>query len=139
MPNFIVKAKENSVSGGTPLVTGIKVVPGALLTIDSDPCDTWSAGAANRTSNANGLGNGFGGNFGLYTQAPFSFLYGSLVGSLDGGKTYFPVGTRMEMSILAPGELTLHYWDSNNADNTGSVTATVSVYRGPDVSLCRVG
>jgi hypothetical protein len=38
----------------------------------------------------------------------------------------------MEMSILIPaGRLTLYYWDVNNADNTGSVTATVAYYKGP--------
>lgn len=82
--------------------------------------------------NANGLSNPFGGNYGLFTQSGFSFFYGSLVGSLDGGKTFFPVGTRMEMSILIPeGRLTLYYWDSNKADNSGSVIATVAVYKGP--------
>lgn len=135
MPNqFEVTAKENSVSGGSPLVTGVTLAKGDLLTISAPPDDTWSAGAANRTSNANGLSNPLGGDFGFFTHGGFSFLYGSLVGSLDGGKTYFAVGTRLEMSILTPpGRLTLHYWDVNNADNTGSVTATVAVYKGPAV------
>jgi hypothetical protein len=134
---FTVKAKENSVSGGTPLITGISVQPGQLLTISADPCDTWSAGAEKRTSNANGLGNPLGGNFGLFTKDNHSFLYGSLVGSLDSGKTFFAVGTRMEMTILAPGRLALYYWDENNGDNSGSVAATVAVYAGPDVSHCK--
>ena len=128
---FIVKAKENSVSGGVPLVTGISVKPGELLTISVSPDDTWSAGADNRTSNANGLGNPLGGNFGLFTKNGSSFLYGSLVGSLDEGKTFFPVGTRLEMTILGPGRLTLFYWDINNQDNSGDVTATVTLYTGP--------
>jgi hypothetical protein len=129
---FEVKAKENSVSGGAPMVTGVSVTKGELLTISVSPDDKWSAGAANRESNANGLGNPFGGDFGVFTQGPFSFLYGSLVGSLDGGKTFFAVGTRMEMSIIIPaGRLTLYYWDINKDDNSGSVTATVAVYKGP--------
>lgn len=131
---FEVKAKENSVGGGTPLVTGISVTKGDLLTISASPDDKWSAGVADRESNANGLSNPFGGNFGVFTLGNFSFLYGSLVGSLDGGKTYFAVGTRMEMSIIIPaGRLTLHYWDLNKDDNTGSVVATVAVYKGPAV------
>jgi len=135
MPNqFEVKAKENSVSGGTPLVTGITVTKGQLLTISVPPDDKWSAGAADRESNANGLSNPFGGNFGVFTHNGFSFFYGSLVGSLDGGKTFFAVGTRMEMSILMPsGRLTLYYWDVNKDDNSGSVTATVALYNGPVV------
>jgi hypothetical protein len=131
---FVVKAKENSVSGGVGLVTGITVTKGQLLTIGVAQDDKWSAGAADRESNANGLSNPFGGNYGVFTKGPFSFFYGSLIGSLDEGKTYFAVGTRMEMSILFPtGRLLLYYWDSNNADNTGSITATVAVYNGPIV------
>ncbi len=129
---FEVKAKENSVSGGTPLITGITVSKGELLTISVSPDDKWSAGAADRESNANGLSNPFGGNYGVFTHNGFSFFYGSLVGSLDGGKTFFAVGTRMEMSILIPsGRLTLYYWDINKDDNSGSVTATVAQYKGP--------
>lgn len=128
---FVVKAKDHSVSGGAPMLTNIAVNPGQLLTISASPDDTWSAGAGNRTSNANGLGNPQGGNFGTFTKGDFTFLYGSLVGSLDGGKTYFSVGTRLEMTVLAPGKLSLYYWDVNNADNTGDVTATVDVYSGP--------
>lgn len=135
MPHqFEVKAKENSVSGGVPMVTGISVTKGQLLTISVPPDDKWRAGAADRESNANGLSNPFGGNFGVFTHNGFSFFYGSLIGSLDGGKTFFAVGTRMEMSILIPtGRLTLYYWDINKDDNTGSVTATVALYNGPVV------
>ena len=129
--DFVVKAKQNSVSGGSPVNTGIALHPGQLLTICASPDDTWSAGAANRTSNANGLGNPQGGNFGTFTKGNFSFLYGSLVGSLDGGNTYFGVGTRLEMTVLAPGNLSLYYWDINNADNSGEVTAIVAVNNGP--------
>jgi hypothetical protein len=129
---FIVKAKENSVSGGAPLVTGVSVTKGQLLTISVAPDDKWSAGAADRESNANGLGNPLGGNYGVFTKGAFSFFYGALVGSLDEGKTFFPVGTRMEMSIVNPGgRLLLYYWDVNNADNKGEILATVAVYNGP--------
>jgi hypothetical protein len=128
---FVVKARENSVSGGVPMNTGISVSPGQLLTISVAPDDTWSAGADNRTSNANGLGNPLGGNFGTFTKSNNTYLFGCLIGSLDGGTTFFPVGTRLEMTILGPGRLSLFYWDSNNVDNTGDVTATVAIYTGP--------
>ena len=49
---FVVKAKENSVSGGAPLITGITVTKGELLTISVAADDKWSAGAADRESNA---------------------------------------------------------------------------------------
>ncbi len=72
MPNqFEVKAKENSVSGGTPLVTGITVTKGELLTISASPDDKWRADTADRESNANGLSNPFGGNFGLLPTTGF--------------------------------------------------------------------
>jgi hypothetical protein len=130
---FEVKAKENSVTGGGPLVTGLTLSKGEILTISVPVDDKWSAGVADRESNANGLGNPFGGtSYGFFAHNGFSFLYGSLVGSLDDGKTFFAVGTRLEMTILCPtGRLLLYYWDSNNVDNTGSVTATVALYKGP--------
>jgi hypothetical protein len=129
---FEVKAKENSVSGGVPLITGITVSKGMILTVSVPADDKWSAGAANRESNADGLSNPFGGDFGFFTHNNFSFLYGSLVGSLDDGKTFFAVGTRLEMTILCPtGRLLLYYWDINKDDNSGSVTATVALYKGP--------
>lgn len=129
---FEVKARENSVSGGVPLATGITLAKGDLLTVSVSAGDKWSAGVSSRESNANGLSNPFGGDFGFFTHNGFSFLFGSLVGSLDNGKTFFAVGTRLEMTILCPpGKLTLHYWDSNQGDNSGSVIATVALYKGP--------
>lgn len=128
---FVVKAKENSVSGGVAMNTGITVSPGQLLTISVAADDTWSAGAGNRTSNANGLGNPLGGAFGTFAKNGSVFLFGCLIGSLDGGTTFFAVGTRLEMTILGPGKLSLYYWDVNNQDNSGDVTATVAIYTGP--------
>ena len=128
---FHVLAKENSVSGGTGLNTGLALQPGQLLVLDVDPNETWSAGAADRTSNANGLGNPLGGNFGLFTRGSQSFLYGALVGSLDGGKTFFGVGTNLTMTVLTKGTLTLYYWDSNSGDNTGGVYVRANIYSGP--------
>ncbi len=57
--------------------------------------------------NANGLGNPLGSaKYGLYQKNCQKPPYGSLVGSLDGGNTFFAVGTYLEMTILVPGELT---------------------------------
>ena len=128
---FVIKAKENSVVGGAPLDTGIDLKPGKFLTISVAPDQTWSAGAGQRTSNANGLSNPLGANFGTFAHNGFSYLFGSLIGTVDGGKTFFPVGTQLEMTVLGPGRLALCYWDSINADNSGSVTANVALYDGP--------
>lgn len=139
MPNFTVMAKQNSAgTGGIGLSTGIGLKPGQLLTINVDPCDTWSARPDWPGSNANGLGNPFSNSNGQLTQKGFSFLWGSLVGSMDGGKTFFAVGTRLELTILSTGKLVLYYWDSDSANNSGSVVATVAVYNGPDTSACNV-
>jgi hypothetical protein len=132
---FNVSAKLNSVSGGVGLNTGITVAPGKLLVISADKNDVWSLGAGSRTGNANGLGNPFGGNFGNFTKplTNFSFLFGTLVGSLDNGLTFFPIGTRMEQSIVKSGggTLRLYAWDANSADNSGSIAVNVEVYSGP--------
>lgn len=131
MHNFTVEAKANSSTGGTPLNTNIKVGPGDLIVVTCSPSDSWSAGRENRTSNANGLGNPLGGNFGFHNQSGYSFLYGSLIGTFDNGKTFFGVGTNLTMTVLTKGILSFVYWDSNNGDNSGSINVTVQVYKGP--------
>jgi hypothetical protein len=133
---FEVKAKENSVSGGTPLDTGITVSVGDRLTITAAENDTWCCGTSDMTSNANGLiaGNKFGGVYGMMASpsAPkYSFPYGSLVATVDGGKTFFPVGTKFDSPYWRAGKLAFVYWDANGEDNTGSVTVSVEVVPGP--------
>jgi hypothetical protein len=128
---FQVRAKENSITGGTPLDTDIRVNPGDLLVITASPADTWRAGPDDRTSNANGLGNPLGGAYGLYASGSHRFLFGSLVGTFDDGQTYFGVGTYLAMTILTEGVLKLVYWDGFSDDNSGSVRATVQLYNGP--------
>ena len=133
MPNSVLKvdARAHSVSGGKGLNTGFMLRPGDILTLVAGPDDKWAAGTPNRYSNANGLGNPLGNDFGLYRRGEQSFLYGALVGSLDGGKTFFSVGTHLSMTVLTEGQLTLHYWDSNNLDNLGNITVIVQIYSGP--------
>jgi hypothetical protein len=124
---YRVRARENSVSGGTGLNTGLTVSPGQILVVSVDPKETWGAGGGDRVSNANGLGNPLGGDFGQYKRGAQSFLYGSLVGSLDGGQTFFGIGTHLVMTVLTSGTLTLHFWDSNNQDNFGRIRVIVSL------------
>jgi hypothetical protein len=126
---FEVKAKENSVDQGTGLDTGVAVSAGDKLKITVSEDQTWSAGAADRNSNANGLiaGNRFGGVYPPHSTKGFSFPIGSLVGSLDGGKTFFLVGTNYDGVAPVAGRLSLFFWDSISHDNFGSVTASVSL------------
>jgi len=52
-------------------------------------------------------------------SAPF----GTLVGELSG--VFFALGTSFSGPAPKSGTLKLYYWDSNNADNAGSVLADV--------------
>ncbi len=120
---FDVHAKENSVSGsGRPKETNITLSRGDTLVITVPPTQRWNAGS-NLWSNANGLDNSH-----LHTIRGFTCLAGSLVGSLDNGRTFFFVGTRLELPILlTTGTLSLYYWDTDSDNNSGFVTATVVV------------
>lgn len=133
---FNVRANQHSIDGGngSGLDTGISVEPGQLLVISANKNDTWRLGPGPRESNANGLGNPFGQDFGNYELTPFTFLHGALVGSLDDGETFFPIGTLTEQSIITDNAATLrlYAWDSNKADNSGSITVDVEVYSGPE-------
>jgi hypothetical protein len=125
MSSFSVSADQNSVSGGFGKSTGISVSPGQKLTFLTDPNDTWRLGQGPRECNADGLGNPLGADFGKYTRGNYSFLYGTLVGSLDDGQTFFSIGTSRTMILSQSGVLTLYCWDSNRGDNSGEITVTI--------------
>ncbi len=130
---FTVQASAHSVAHpNNGLNTGINVTLGKLLVIDCDRQDTWSIDPnPSYASNANGTGNPYGVPAGLFTVKGHTFRSGSLVGSLDGGITFFPIGTKMEMTILRAGTLRLYFWDVDHANNVGSVQVHVEVYTGP--------
>jgi hypothetical protein len=115
-------------------MTGLFLVPGEQLVISAAADDCWSAGAADRTTNANGLvGNTTNAcrpaaptNYGLYEQGGAMFPYASLVGQIDAGP-YFLIGTNFSGVVSNTGQLSLMFWDSNSSDNFGSVTASVNV------------
>jgi hypothetical protein len=138
--DFTVSAFANSSSGSGVGLPTVNLTSGELFTVTVDPNDLWSAGALPRWSNANGLtGNRFatgtdesgepagtliGADFGLNTQGGLSAPFGSLVGEIGG--VFRLLGTNFSGSAWNTGTLTLFYWDSNNADNTGSVLASVN-------------
>lgn len=122
-----VSAKANSVSGGVGADTGVFVQPGETLIISVDPADVWSLGTGSRTGNADGLGNPLGGDFGTFSRGGFTFRFGTLVGSLDGGQTFFRVGTSLTLPVRQQGTLTLYCWDSNNGDNLGALSVDIRV------------
>jgi hypothetical protein len=142
-----VDAFANSTSGGTGVAT-ISLTAGEQFTVTASPTDLWSAGALPRWSNANGLtganlyatgsddsgkpaGTLIGpGNFGTYTQKGLTAPYGALVGEIGNGPFFF-IGTNFNGFASATGALSLFYFDSNNSDNSGSISATVSAVPEP--------
>ena len=125
-------ANQNSSSGGIALDSGLDLAAGDRLVSIVDPLDCWSAGAANRISNANGL-DGLSpapcqptGDFGFHSQDGEMFRFGALVGRIDAGD-WFLLGTSFDAVINETGRLYLVYWDSNSGDNFGFVTASIDV------------
>ena len=136
---FVVQALANSSTGGTALST-VALAAGQAFTVTSSTNDLWSAGALPRFSDANGLtgdrfataaddsgqavGTQIGTNFGSYTQSGFTAPYGAMVGRIN--STYFLVGSAFAGVAATAGTLELFYWDSNNGDNTGQISADVT-------------
>ena len=132
-----VRAKENSSTGGVG-VNLFALTLGQVFSVSTSLTDLWNAGALPRWSNANGLvGNLFatgsddsgelagtliGQNFGLHSQAGLSLPFGSLVGQIGG--IFQLLGASFTGPAWATGNLTLHYWDVNNGDNTELVRVT---------------
>lgn len=143
---FVVMVNENSTGGGTGVAT-IGLLAGQGFSVDVDAGDLWSAGALPRFSNADGLtgplfatgsdesgqaaGTLIGQNFGLLSQSGLSAAFGTLVGRIGGGD-YFAIGTSYTGVAATAGTLSLSYWDSNRADNFGSVTANVTAVPEPE-------
>ena len=129
-----VKAKENS-TGRTPITGALAgtYTPGALVRVRCSLTDEWEvAEGEGYEANANGVKTHF------TTRGNQIFQSGSMVGSWDGGKTFFPVGTQLDMIVLAaiPGnpnlaELTLYCWDSDFENNSGTIKADVTVTSPP--------
>jgi hypothetical protein len=127
---FNVRALDHAVSNpafpGPGLDTNIKVSWGQLLIIAAGRSDTWTIDSSSPifSSTANGL-------VGVVVPLPlgeFTFPHGALIGSLDMGKTFFAIGTHMEMTVLRPGTLRLYCWDSGFFNNDGSIKVDVNVY-----------
>ncbi|WP_392533087.1 DUF4114 domain-containing protein [Nostoc sp. C117] len=135
--HFDIHSKVHSINGKmateTHLNTNIQLKPEDVLIVDVHPKDLWSIYSENRVwdINANGVAESDNktryGN-GLPTKN-FNFTYGSLVGTLDDGKTYFPVGTHLKLTVLNPGTLKFVHWDSDYTSNNGSVRAFLNVIR----------
>ena len=132
---FEVGALDHSVSNpsfpGAGLNTNITVFERQLLVISASKRDTWSIDSSSPIFSSSG--NGIVGDIPpLLTQGGFTFPHAALVGSLDEGKTFFAIGTQMEMTVLRPGgTLRLYCWDSDFLNNVGSIKVDVKVYPKP--------
>jgi len=140
---FIVDAMGNSSTDGSGLAT-ISLTSGQAFQISADPNDLWSAGPLPRWSNADGLtGNRLatgtdesgeaagvliGQDFGTWTQNGLTAPFGTLVGEING--VFHVLGTSFNGAAWDTGTLNLFYWDSNNFDNSGSISADVAAATG---------
>ena len=140
---FIVDAMGNSSTDGSGLAT-ISLTSGQAFQVSADPNDLWSAGPLPRWSNADGLtGNRLatgtdesgeaagvliGQDFGTWTQNGLTAPFGTLVGEITG--VFHVLGTSFNGVAWDTGTLNLFYWDSNNFDNSGSISADVAAATG---------
>jgi hypothetical protein len=138
---FSVNALANSSTGGVGVNT-VSITAGQTFSVTVDPNDLWSAGALPRWSNADGLtgdrfatagddsgqaaGTKIGIDWGLWTEGNLTAPFGTLVGRIGGGD-FFKIGTSFTQTATTSGVLELFYWDSNFADNSGSILADVVV------------
>jgi hypothetical protein len=140
---------DSSNSGvGIGLLDALTLTAGEVFSVSASPDDLWSAGALPRWSDADGLthnrfatgtdesgeaaGTLIGADFGLLTINGFSAPFGSLVGQIGSGPgSYRLLGTHFVGPAWASGPLTLFYWDSFTADNSGSVAVTISAIPEP--------
>ena len=110
------------------LDTGMTLQQGDSLIIDVSPRDFWNLGGGVWIRNANGT-QAKGEMANEVVQNNHKFIYGCLAATLDGGKTFFSVGTHLEMTVLNAGTLCLCCWDGDYGNNSGSVKACVQVIR----------
>jgi len=129
---FDVYANANALFN-SPLDTGLSLSPGQQLVMTVDSADLWRCGVSDTPFPRIGNADGFPG-YPPYDYGGGSFLYGTLVGQIDGG-AYFKVGTSFDQVVSDSGNLKLMFWDSNYEDNSDYVTATVSIVPVPGALL----
>lgn len=107
--------------------TGVTIPAGEYVTVTAT--GTWSVASGNpsRTSDANGVPGLTSSGF-VDPSAPA----GTLIGSLDGGSTWFAVGAG-PTKVTGPGTLILsdNDYPTNFGDNTGSLSVTITDPVGP--------
>ena len=125
-----VNANGNSAAGRNGVRVG-NFRAGDVIRISCSESEQWNLniGSGRWSCNANGRPN---------TPLPMEgnhqiFQAGALVGSLDGGQTFFSVGTLAVITVCSylstdqEAELTLYCWDINDADNSGTIGVEIEV------------
>ncbi|NNE28472.1 MAG: hypothetical protein HKN16_02475 [Saprospiraceae bacterium] len=96
--------------------TGVAVQNGSSITINST--GTWRLGPGPRECNGNGLSN----------FPPFKgHLYGTLMAKIGKNGKPFKIGANYQGKANATGRLFLGNNDSNSADNSGNITASINI------------
>jgi hypothetical protein len=129
-----IDAQVYNQSTKTPLLnTNIKVKRFDLLVIDVNLAQTWFTNKYLKQSqkvDANGISVATNQSAGFYKDnaPPYEFALCSLVGTLDNGKTFFPIGTHLKMVNLGvESTLSLTCWGGDYNISEGQIKATVSV------------
>lgn len=141
---YVVDSAANSSTGGVGLAT-FDVATGDRIKVLSSTNDLWTLGALPRFSDGNGLvadrfatalddsgvapGTLIGRNFGQWSQNGLSAPFGTLVGEIGG--VYRKLGANGITTAWGSGTLNLYNWDSNSADNAGSIAFNVSIVPEP--------
>lgn len=150
---YTVDAQANSSSGGTGLAS-ITLVAGQAFTVSSSLNDLWRAGDLPRFSDGRGIfetrfataaddsGEAVGtliedNIFGQWTQNGLTANYGALVGEING--IYQALGANFSGNAWASGTLNLYYWDSNAADNSGTIAFDINAVPEPAAWALMIG
>lgn len=122
---FDILANENSVSGGVGVVID-DFLSGDIIRLSADEGDTWQL---HEDGDIVTNGDGQEGAENAITIGGQTFQTGTLVGSFDGGLTYFSIGTSTEIAPTADGQLTLWCWDSDKDNNSDFIAVSVQTFR----------
>lgn len=129
-----VSAHDNSIGGGSALLTGVTFAAGQTFSVTVDPLQTWQFDPNPfYTSNADGK-PGYAHSATAPTGQTFTALIGTLVGEIGNGD-FFAVGTNYSGTATTAGELKFFYWDSDAWNNLGSVQANITAVPEPTSAL----
>jgi len=123
-----VWAYDNSLTGGVVADSGIYLTTGGAFSVEATGTWQFNPSAAYITD-----ANGLVGDPYTITNATgtYSFNTGSLVGEIGDSGVYFEIGTSYSGVASATGELNLLNWDSDNYNNSGTVSAAITAVPEP--------